>query len=285
MHILFRFKNIPCSSTFIVFDDQHRGNANVIYVASGDSEISIHIPGAWQSPFRDIRGSSKYYIPNARVPIDLSTTEQEITGDIYYLDAVRPPENEELNQSSIENIITTVFNNQALNNRQKFYISLLALQSYFEQLTYGMLVLSGYISSNKFEKLNSNNSITKAFDENNPFCHAGEIHICPGKAVAQNEIPKEIRENFEAMFQSIRRLRNRVTHRWGYQDIGCEAISDIFRSIGENVDYYRDEDDFYGKATLIFLRLYAKGHTLGNRVSILIEKEAVRLERESRGYI
>jgi hypothetical protein len=83
-------------------------------------------------------------------PIERSTKEVLITGGDYYLDAIREIANEEHNQKSVKELITTIYSNDVLSGRQKFYVSLLALQSHFEQLMYGMLVLSGHMSKTKF---------------------------------------------------------------------------------------------------------------------------------------
>ena len=52
-------------------------------------------------------------------------------------------------------LIHKIQGNDNLDGRQQFYISLIALQSYFEYKIYGMLVLSGYISKKGFNKLNT----------------------------------------------------------------------------------------------------------------------------------
>ena len=252
--VLFRFKDIPDASTFGIFNEIDRTTVQTWEVNSGDSELSVDIPTTWQSPYRVIR-AMRYFIPNGRAPIEPSVTEILITGGDYYIDIDREIPNEEHNQKSVKVLITTIYSNNALSGRQKFYVSLLALQSYFEQLTYGMLVLSGHMSKTKFNNGKAEHLIKEAFSEGNTFLQAGRITICPGKEPFHEGLPDESRQVLENIFHEIRKLRNRVAHRWGYQDVGCDKILEIFRKVGENIDYYITEEDFYHKATFVFVRL------------------------------
>ena len=282
-NILFRFKNIPCPSTFGIFDEADRTTVQTWEINPGDSELAVDIPSTWQSPYRVIR-AMRYFIPNSMEPIERSTKEVLITGGDYYLDAIREIANEEHNQKSVKELITTIYSNDALSGRQKFYVSLLALQSHFEQLTYGMLVLSGHMSKTKFDDKKAEHLIKEAFAERNTFLQSGKIEICVGKSVLCERVTDKARGDLVNIFQEIRWLRNRVAHRWGYQDIGCDKILEIFRKVGESIDYYTTDEDFYNKAAFVFVRLYARASIIESRLALLIEREAIKLERAARGY-
>ena len=75
----------------------------------------------------------------------------EFNGGDYYSDINRNKLKEELNQRSVETLIHKIHGTPNLDGRQQFFISLIALQSYFEYLVYGMLVLSGHSSKTAFE--------------------------------------------------------------------------------------------------------------------------------------
>lgn len=282
-NILFRFKNIPCPSTFGIFDEADRTTIQTWEINPGDSEITVDILPTWQSPYRVIR-ATRYFIPNSREPIERSAKKVLITGNDYHINVNRETANEEHNQKSVKELITTIYSNDALSGRQKFYVSLLALQSHFEQLTYGMLVLSGHMSKTKFNNGKAEHLIKEAFAEKNTFLQSGEIEICPGKSVFRERVTDKTRGDLDNIFQEIRKLRNIVAHRWGYQDVGCGKILEIFRKVGENIDYYTTDEDFYNKASFVFVRLYARASILENRIALLIEREAIKLEREARGY-
>ena len=79
-------------------------------------------------------------------------------------------------------------------------------------------------------------------------------------------------------------VRNKVVHRWGYKDLGQEKLQEIFSELGESINLNSSDEKFYSDACFVCLRLYAKTNVIGNQLLYFIEKEAVRAERESRGY-
>lgn len=283
--MIFKFKDIPCDATFAVFDKDNRGpTSDVRNVSIGDTEFDIEIPATWTSPYRNFR-TGEYFVPNAYMPIVGDVSEIVISGGDFYIDVNRERRNEELNRRSIETLIHQIHGNRDVDGRQKFFVSLVSLQSYFEHLVYGMLVLSGHLSRRKFKNLETQaKRIPVAFSDNNTQFFSQQIEICPGKGGLGSHIPSEIKDAQEKTFEKIRKLRNKVVHSWGYKDIGQQEIKDDFLDLGENINLIEPDDAFYEQASFVLVRLYAKASLLNNQLSLFTEKEMVRLERESRGY-
>ncbi len=193
--------------------------------------------------------------------------------------------NEELNQKSIETLIHTIFNHESLNGRQQFFISLVSLQSYFEHLIYGMLVLSSHISKSQFKNINNHpRRTTMAFSDDNIDFFSNQIIICPGKENLGNTIESQVKTELENIFNEIRTLRNNVVHKWGYKDISQQEIKDIFNRIGEDINLDDSNNEFYSKSAFVFVRLYARVNPLKNQLNYFTEKAIVEAERKSRGY-
>ncbi len=279
-----KFVNIPVESKFAVFNLEDKSSTMVFNIEAGNSEINIEIPDDWDSPHRNFR-SLNYYIPNQYIAIDKTNTVIEITGNDFFIDVNRETMNEELNQKSIETLIHTIFSNDSIDGRQKFFISLVSLQSYFEHLIYGMLVLSSHLSKSQFKNINSHPRRTDiAFSNENTDFFSNEIKICPGKENLGITIQSQVRTEFKNIFDEIRTLRNSVVHKWGYKDISQQELKDTFNRIGEQIDLNDSHDDFLTQAAFIFVRLYARVNPLNNQLSYFNEKEIVREERATRGY-
>jgi len=139
----------------------------------------------WKFPFLSI-AVTKYYVPDYYREIKNEESEVEFTGADYYVDLDGDVLNEELNQTSVETLIQSVQASANLNGRQQFYISLLALQSYFEHLVYGMLVISGHLSKTRFQALNNHEDRTiEAFSSTNTSFFSDNIEIYPGKGIME----------------------------------------------------------------------------------------------------
>ncbi len=279
-----RFEKIPCQIKFGFFDEGNRESLVVQYIEPGDSEIEITIPSEWKSPYRVV-STTKYYVPRRREPIANTSQDMLVTGADFYADISREPENEAHNQTSVENLIVQIYGSDALSGRQKFYVSLVSLQSYYEHLVYGMLILSGYLSKTKYENLANHKQRTEAaFSKDNTDFFSTAIEIAPGKSNLGTHIDIGTRIEFKKIFDEVRSLRNKVVHRWGYKDVGRGKIVEIFEGLGENAGYHETDDSFYSAASFVFVRLYARVNAIKTQLSYFIEKEAVRAEREGRGY-
>lgn len=280
----FRFENIPCPTKFLVFDLGVKETRQSWTIAPGDSEIEVDIPDEWKKPSR-LLSAKEYYFPNRLVEIASLQDEQLITGGEYYIDISRAAKDEEHNQRSVETLIQQIHGNKELSGRQKFYVSLVSLQSYFEHLVYGMLRLSGHLTKRQFDDLSTHKNRTNAaFSPNNTDFFSTTIEICPGKDGLGTDIPQTIRAETKKIFDETRTLRNKVVHKWGYKDVGRENLVEIFDRLGENPGYHEDDDSFYLSAAFIMVRLYARASAVKNQLSLFIEREAVRIEREERGY-
>lgn len=219
------------------------------------------------------------------MPIKDNENVIEFSGEDYYIDVDRGKLNEELNQKSVETLIHKIHGNDNLDGRQQFFISLIALQSYFEYLVYGMLVLSGHSSKSAFKALDNHKNRTKeAFSVTNTEFFTNNITICPEKDNLGNIMPLALREEVEKIFNQIRKLRNKVVHGWGYKDIPRDKLRDIFSNINEAVDTTLNDNAFYKRATSVIIKLYAKTNQIRNQLSLFNEKYVVNKEREERGY-
>ena len=140
-NLKFNFVNIPKESSFGVFDKENsKPTMDFRKIQLGNSSFNLTIPDNWETPFRTLR-TTGYWIPRSYMPIGEDEELIEFTGGDYYVDVDRTVLNEELNQRSVETLIHMIHGNKKMDGRQQFYISLLALQSYFEHLAYGMLVM------------------------------------------------------------------------------------------------------------------------------------------------
>ena len=278
------FKNIPVESKFAVFNKSNKASRQVWVIEPGNSELETQIPQEWDLPYRNIR-TIDYYIPDAYIPINKSDTEIVITGGDYYIDVNRKDKNEELNQRSIETLIHVVHENENITSRQKFFISLVSLQSYFEHLVYGMLIQSKHISKTRFKDLQTHARRTPiAFSADNTDFFSNSIEICTGKDNLGATIHDNVKDELKNIFDKIRTLRNKVVHKWGYKDISQQEIKDTFALVGENIELNDSDDIFYNNAAFIFVRLYARANPLNNQLNYFNEKEMVEAERKSRGY-
>ncbi len=276
------FDNIPEASRFTVFDLANKDAAASWEIPIGDLEIEYEIPAEWSTPYYSLR-SSTYYIPNEYN--SLSGPEISFSGDDYYLDISRENSIEELNQESVESLITGVQNNDKLDFRQKFYISLVSLQSYFEYLTYGIIVLSGFKTEADFGALRTaNNRINSGFSNGNTDFFSDQIHLCPGKENLGRLITDEERDRLRKIFHMIRDMRNAVVHAWSYNNLTKHEINGFFQTVGEHVDVRLSASDFYRDATQNFIRLYAKVDYIRSQLMYFKEREYIRAERQERGY-
>ena len=278
------FKDIPRSTKIVIFDNEDKSLSKVWEIDQGDKEIEFDLPDSWSDPYRNIL-TTGYFIPDSYAPISNNENTFSICGSDYYADIDRRVQNEEQNKKSIEQLIHSIFANDSLSGRQKFFISLIALQSHFEYLIYGMLVLSGHISKTKFDNLSTQAArIPVAFSSHNTDFFSNQIEICPGKNNLGSEIQQTNRDNIEMIFEEVRKVRNKVVHRWGYKDLGQEKLRDIFSKLEEAINLNSSDDKFYLDACFVCVRLYAKTNVIGNQLLYFIEKEAVRAERKLRGY-
>jgi hypothetical protein len=149
--VRFNFENIPVESNFAIFDKKNsESTKDFRKIPPGDTSFEFIIPDEWHTPFRVLRILG-YWIPRSYMPIYDDEDVIEFNGGDYYSDINRNKLKEELNQRSVETLIHKIHGTPNLDGRQQFFISLIALQSYFEYLVYGMLVLSGHSSKTAFE--------------------------------------------------------------------------------------------------------------------------------------
>lgn len=109
-------------------------------------------------------------------------------------------------------------------------------------------------------------------------------NISPGKENQGSIMPLTSRREVENIFNEIRKLRNKVVHKWGYRDITRDELRDIFSNLNETIDTTLNDDDFYQRATFVLIRLYTKTSHISNQISLFNEKYVVNKEREERGY-
>jgi hypothetical protein len=283
--IKFVFEGIPEESGFSIFDkDNSESTHDYRRIQPGNTSFEFTIPDEWGTPFRVLR-MSHWWIPRGYMPIGVDEDIIVFNGGDYYADVNRDELNEELNRKSVEKLIHSVIVSNNLDGRQKFFVSLTSLQSYFEYLIYGMLVQSGHISKTRFNHLRHHEKrIPIAFSTLNTDFFTDQIEICPGKEKLGSIIPNQTRFELERIFNEIRKLRNKVVHSWGHKDVGQQAIVDIFRELGEDINLNESDDEFYRDASFVCIRLYARCSSIKNQLSLFNEKEIVRLEREARGY-
>ena len=282
--IEFTFINIPIESTILIVDNYDRSRDYNHEITVGNSTLIFELPDNWSNPYYKIL-TTKYYIPNSTIKIESSDNNFEITGNEFYADLDREKLNEELNQIDVESLIHRVSAIVQISGRQKFYISLNALQSYFEYLTFAMLVRSGKIGRNAFRALgNHENQTIAAFDSGNTSFFTDNIIITPGKASAGTNIAIEFRDEIKNIFTEVRKLRNRVIHGWGDKDVDRQKLSDIFSNMNLVLQITGDDETFYTSATQLLVTLYAKTGTFRNQASIFNEKFVVESERRKRGY-
>jgi len=219
------------------------------------------------------------------MPINDNEDSIEFNGGDYYVDVDRKVLNEEINQKMVETLVHKISGKSNLDGRQQFFISLIALQSYFEYLVYGMLMLSGHSSKNAFKNLfNHKNRTKEAFSLNNTEFFTDKISICPGKENLGSIMPVDSRKKVEKIFNVIRILRNDVVHKWGYEDLTRNDLKDRFSNVNEALDITQDDNAFYQSATHVLIRLYARTSNVKNQLSYFNEKYVVNKEREERGY-
>lgn len=280
-----KFTNIPEETKFAIFDYDNKKIKSPTYkIPVGDSEIDIEISENWSNPHHNILAYG-YVVDSAYGPIDTSKSELNFSGEHYYIDITRDKNPEEINQIDIEAIITGIHGIDILSSRKKFFIALTSLESYFEYLTYGMLVLSGYKTENEFEGLkNQGTRIDCAFSRRNTFFFTNQIVIRPGIENQGQLIDDALREALKDIFHKIRDMRNEIIHAWSYNDLGKENISQRFAEMGEHIGTHLDDDAFYRDAAFQFVRLYARVGYVRGQVLLFNAKRVVRLDRESRGY-
>lgn len=281
----FVFSTIPMESTFAVFDLKNsKVNKKTWKIPVGDSNFEYELPDEWVEPYQNLR-SRNYWIPNAYIPIEKQKSEIVITGENYYIDVNREKIPEELNQESVESLIYNIHGNEQIKERQQFFIALVSLQSYFEYLVYGMLVLSGFKTKTQFNNLKTHKERTKvAFSTDNTHFFSNQIEICPGKSNLGQLMPTANRAEINKILDTIRTMRNKVVHSWGFKDLSKENIKHHFEQLGEDISLHTSENEFYKNAAFVFVRLYARVNYIKNQLSYFHEKEMVRLEREERGY-
>ena len=279
----FTFENIPELCGFAVFDyDNKEGTGKSWRIPAGNTTFEFEIPEDWTSPYYSLNALT-YYIPNQYDK--LSEPNFSFSGADFYLDITRGRPEAELNQESIEQLIYGIQQNPNLDFRQKFYIALVSLQSYFEYLCYGMLVLSRYKTDAEFESLsNSNNRINSGFSRRNTSFFNDQITICPGKENLGQLINDEARQELQNIFHMIRDMRNAVVHAWSYNNLSKEQLKNNFESVGEQVKMHLDIPEFYTDVTHNFVRLYARVNYIRSQLLYFREREYVRLERIERGY-
>ncbi len=283
--IRYEFRNIPKASNFAAYDRKcSKTHKKVWEIPVGDTDIQYDLPDDWIEPYQQLRSKS-YWIPNINLPITAQMSVVRITGGNYYIDISRVKIPEELNQESIESLIGSAHVTPGLSERQQFFIALVSLQSYFEYLVYGMLVLSGYKSTSAFDRLgNHKKRIHVAFSANNTHFFSNTIEICSGKSGLGHIITSAERTKIQDIFDAIRIMRNKVVHSWGYKDIPKEDLNDFFDQLGEPIDTRTSEGEFYKRAAFTCVRLYAKVNYIKTQLSYFHEKEMIRLERQNRGY-
>lgn len=278
-----QFENIPCEIKFAIFDDKEK--SKIWTIEPGDTEFEYELSAGMKAPFRVIASPNGWRVLEGKVPIQNPTRNILITGADFYLDIDRQPVNEEQNQKNIEDLIVSIHRIDSLSGRKKFFVALVSLQSHFEFLVYGMLVLSGHLDKSKFTKLHTHKERTsEAFSKNNTAFFSNQIEIIPGKSIKMATIADETRRQIEVIFNEIRTLRNGVVHKWGYKDVGRDKVSEIFRKLNEDPGYQESDDEFYANAAWIFVRLYTRTNQINTQLKYFIQRTAVREDREERGY-
>lgn len=282
--IEFIFTDIPVESNFAVFDKEDSVNTkDSRKIPPGNTSFEFTIPDDWKNPHYSLRIAG-YHIPRSFMAINDDEDIIKFDGGDYYID-FREKLEVERNQTSIETLIHKIHGHKELDGRQQFYISLVALESYFEHLVYGMLVLSGHFIETQFDGLYSQyHRIDHAFSANNTAFFTDNITICPGKENLGHIMPIPQRGEVKNIFNEIRQLRNKVVHSWGYQSITRDELQEIFSRMNESIDTTLDDKEFYQSLSAVFIRLYARVNPIRNQVDLFNERYVVKKEREERGY-
>ena len=282
----FSFKNIPSSTTFCVFDADTKEKAHIGEVQLGDSSMVISTPSSWTTPTRTLR-SKEYFLPEAFKGFTPGSTVT-FSGDDFYIDISQGETPPERNRKAVEALIHQSAHASLFDARQRFFASLIALQSYYEYLTFGMLVLSDQLTEKGYKKLYKHSVQTKqAFASTNTSFFATKIDICPGKSVTSMVTLKQARELLPN-FEEVRKLRNAVAHSWCYRDLPRHDIVDRLKKTQlplPPIQTNADDEAFYTSAQHCLLALYAAAeNTVGRQVKVFAERDWVRREREERGY-
>ena len=279
----FKFENIPELSKFVVFDFDQNRFAETYEIPLGDKEIDFEIPSDWKRPHYTIK-TVLYYIPDSYVPITDTRNPITISGADYYIDVTQDDAEVKQNWKSVEGLIFAI-NHSDLEPRQKFFTSLLSLNSYFEYLVHAMLVLSGYISNNRFRDLgNHENRIAEGFSKDNTAFFAPAFDLCPGKSVEIAELPQNTRSNLMTVMNDVRKLRNDVAHKWGYRDVPEERIKSLFETAKIVLPPASNSDAFFEYAAQYFARIWTMvRNPLNMPYTLILEREAIRTERAERG--
>jgi len=282
--IEFSFINIPIETKIMIIDNDDKSNNHHHEIPIGNSSFRFELSDTWSNPYYKVF-PTKYFIPNSVVKIESTDTNFQLTGGDYYADLDRERLKEELNQVDVESLIHNVSGINQFSGRQKFYISLNSLQSYFEYLTYAMLVRSGKIGKRAYRALGSHeNQTNEAFDLGNTSFFTDNIIITPGKPRAGTIIEIEFRDEVKNIFTEVRKLRNKVIHGWGDKDVDRQKLSDIFSNMNLVLQIPGDDETFYNSATQLLVTLYAKTGSFRNQALIFNEKFVVESERKKRGY-
>lgn len=280
--IKFTFANIPADTRVLV---GHQGAPRLYTdrLPAGDHAFEVEFPDGSQPLLRVI--CREYTIPEKGGPIGDGVTEYVVTGADYYVDVSRPDRPEAQNLKSIESLIYQVSSAGNLNGRQHFYTALIALESYLEYLTYGMLVLSEHWSETKYRQSRQEVAIKAAFDGANTDFFTTEVVLCPGKTVQLLPMDATERAEWVECFDTVRKLRNQIVHSWGSRDISRADLEARFNAIGEMMNTFGTDEEFYTRETFLFTRLYARANNrIGNQLTLFNERAEIRRDREERGY-
>ncbi len=284
--MIFKFSNIPEKTAISIFDKANNGSADSIsrQIEAGDFELDFEIPATWEDPYIAL-APFLYYVPNSYQSLDRKFSEFLLSGDNYYLDITRDPTRKEENRESVEQILIKIGQSEDLSGRQKFYVSLMALNSHFEFLTHSILVVSGYKTQRKFKDLGKHeNRINSALDAANTKFFGLTLDICPGKSIEPGEVKPDVMLNCNKIMQNVRKLRNDVAHGWGYNDLSNDDIIDFFKNLDVLLPYSPTDEMFFQNAAQAFVSLWAKVQVLSTRAKIVHEKHIILDERAERGY-
>ena len=208
----------------------------------------------------------------------------EINGWMFYLDVCWiDPTSEELNLENIEKLIYV--SGQELSEKQKFFISIISLESYFEYIIYVMLVVSRNISKSKYDDLSTACSRSKEAFENNTAFFQTEISVHPWLNIPVKNIEDGEKERILWIFDKIRKLRNDIIHAWSFKDKTFEEIKESLIALGELNIVSNDTDIILRDARNLLVKWYAEIETiLRTRIRALEMRRLVNEELESRGF-
>ena len=283
--ITIELRNIPENAKFGIFDEDDRSprkKVKVWEVGAGDTDLTFDMPNDWTKPKARLR-TRNYYSP---VDIfDVTGSIIQMSGADFYIDVGEDTEEGRINQKEIETLIHGISASENLSERQKFYVSLASLQSYFEYLVYGMLVLSECKTESEHKKLYSHQARSQvAFDKANTNFREPVVTIAPGKSIERSLDENGLAEQ-ETNFENVRTMRNQVLHSWFHRKVTRQKITQYLANCGEVLGEHLSEEDFYKQATHSLIRLYAKAYnTIGGKVLHFEEKVRVQAERANRGY-